>query len=854
MRISSLYSHTRVLTFVAALTALAIVPTGASAAPKRAKLAFSSGSYTAVEGDAFTIVVTRTGNTRVPASVDYTTNNGSAVAPDDYAATSGTLNFAAGETRKTVSISTVDNQVAGPASKTFTVKLSNGSPDSVPPGKGSATLRILDNDGPGTIDFSSPTYSVVEGVGVATITVTRAAAVNLVESVDYTTTELAAGSGHATAGADYTTTAGTITFNTGELSKSFQVPVADDSDFEGDETLDVTLSNPRNITAPLGTQPLLGTNNPATLTIVDDDVVTFDFDQPTYTVDEDVASGVKTITVERSGATNVAADIGYSDAGTGTATAGSDYTLTSGTLHFAAGETTKTFDVSISDDSVTDEGNETVGLQLTEGATQVATALLSIVDDDTSLPSVQFSDTDYDVNEADATATLTVTLSQPAAGGETVHYATGSAGDTATPGATNPDGSGDYVAQSGDLTFTTGQTSQTITITLNPDNVIEDDEQFTVALSLSGPSGLAAGDPASAHVNIADDDGTGTLEFTGLRYDTSETAGHATITVRRVGGSGGTASVDYATNDGTARAPGDYTATSGTLTFGDGETQKTFNVPVGWDGQAEGDETLSLTLMNFVSDDDPTITKAAVLHIADDGASGPVQFSSGSYSVAENGGPATITVNRSGGSLGGPVTVDYATSDDSAHAGTDYTETHGKLTFGPGETSKTFPVPVTDDAVHQGARKVSLTLSNPGGGTSLGAQGTAALTITDNEPASSASTDKTAPKLTLTAKKLQRALKNKRFTLKVRSNEAARLAITIKDPKSAKSKKLVLIAKASKSVAAGRTVTINVKLDKRAIAKLRKALVKGKVKIRVTVKGTDAAKNSATVTKTFTIG
>src|SRR6185503_13759461 len=107
-----------------------------------------------------------------------------------------------------------------------------------------ATVTILDDDGPGTMDFSSPTYSVVEGAGIATITVTRASAANLVESVDYTTVELAAGTGHATAGTDYTTTAGTLTFNAGEMSKSFQVPVNDDSDFENDETLNVQLSNP----------------------------------------------------------------------------------------------------------------------------------------------------------------------------------------------------------------------------------------------------------------------------------------------------------------------------------------------------------------------------------------------------------------------------------------------------------------------------------------------------------------------------------------------------------------------------------------------------------------------------------
>jgi hypothetical protein len=836
MRIRPTRSLARVSSLTVALLVLAIVPAAASAAPKKAKLGFSASAYTAIEGNSFTVVVVRTGNTRVPATVDYTTQNGTAAAGADYTAASGTLSFAVGETRKTISVATIDNLIAGPANKTFTMKLSNGQPDSVPPGKTTATLRILDNDGPGTIDFSSASYSVVEGAGVATITVTRASASNITESVDYTTTELAVGAGHAIAGTDYTTTTGTLTFGTGEMSKSFQVPIADDSDFEGDETLDVTLSNPQNITNPLQ-PPDLGTNNPATLTIVDDDVSTFDFDQPTYTVAENVASGTKTITVVRGGATNVAADIDYSDAHTGTATPGvppaGDYVAFSGTLHFAPGETTKTFDVAITDDSVADEGNETIGLQLTEGGTQVATALLSIVDDE-SLPSVQFSNVEYNVSEANPSVTVTVTLSEPA-DGKTVDYATSDGVDLAHATAGS-----DYTAKSGTLTFANGETSKTITIDLLGDSDPEDDEDFRVTLS-NASAGLQLGDPNPAKVTILDDDGTGSLEFSALSYNADESSGHASVLVRRVGGSGGMASVDYTTADGTAHAPGDYTDTSGTLLFGDGETEKTIDVPIAFDGLAEGDETVSISLSNFVSDDAPGANKAAVIHIADAGASGPVQFSAASYDVSEKAGSASIAVTRTG-SLGGPVTVDYAGTDG----------THGTLTFGAGDSSESFQVPVVDDNVHTGTRTVNLTLSNPGGGTSLGSPAAAALNIADDEPVSSASTDRTAPRLKIAAKKLQKALTTKKIVLKVKSNEAASLKVTTKIRTGAK-KTVVVVQRVSRKVGAGKTVKITIKLNKTALRSLRNALVRGKVKVILSVKGTDAARNSATVTKTITV-
>ena len=86
----------------------------------------------------------------------------------------------------------------------------------------------------------------------------------------------------------------------------------------------------------------------------------------------------------------------------------------------------------------------------------------------------------------------------------------------------------------------------------------------------------------------------------------------------------------------------------------------------------------------------------AVVTIVD--ASGSLQFGQTAFSVAKDGGSITITVTRSGGSAGG-VTVDYATSDGTAKAGIDYTATAGTLTFGAGETSRSFTVPILNDGL-----------------------------------------------------------------------------------------------------------------------------------------------------------
>src|SRR5262249_17242548 len=111
---------------------------------------------------------------------------------------------------------------------------------------------------------------------------------------------------------------------------------------------------------------------------------------------------------------------------------------------------------------------------------------------------------------------------------------------------------------------------------------------------------------------------------------------------------------------------------------------------------------------------------------------GTLQFSVPTYNVSENGGTATITVTRTNGT-DGSVSVNHGTTNGRASAGSDYPASSGTLTFAAGETSKTFTVPILDDTLVEGNETVNLTLSSPTGGATLGGQGTAVLTIQDND-------------------------------------------------------------------------------------------------------------------------
>jgi hypothetical protein len=114
-------------------------------------------------------------------------------------------------------------------------------------------------------------------------------------------------------------------------------------------------------------------------------------------------------------------------------------------------------------------------------------------------------------------------------------------------------------------------------------------------------------------------------------------------------------------------------------------------------------------------------------------AAGSLQFSAPGFSVAESALSVPITVVRTGGSAGA-VSVDYATSDGSATAGSDYTASAGTLSFADGETSQSFSVAILDDTLFEGDEGFSVTLSNIAGGASLGTPATANVTITEDDP------------------------------------------------------------------------------------------------------------------------
>lgn len=441
--------------------------------------------------------------------------------------------------------------------------------------------------------------------------------------------------------------------------------------------------------------------------------------------------GTATITATLSSTATQTVTVRYATRA-GTADVGTDYTPVTGTLTLAPGTSAITFTVPISDDTV-DEPNETLRLTLsapTNAKLGRATATLTIIDDDAPPQiytmfaplvrrdlTVEFSAQDYRVDERAGTATITATLSSTASQTVTVRYATGNGTASAAS---------DYTRVSGALTLAPGTRVITFTVPITDDKRVEPDE--TVLLTLSNPANTRLGSIFTATLTIVSDEPP-LVRFSAATYQADERAGAAAITATLSHTLAQTVTVRYATGTGTASAVSDYTPVSGTLTFAPGTSAATFTVPISDDTAVEPNETLRVTLSAPTNATLGSSRTATVTIVNDDLPR--VGLSAADYSVSEQVGAATITATLSS-TFPQTVTVDYATSDGTARANSDYSPVSGTLTLAPGTRAITFTVPISDDTVIEPDETVAIMLSNSANAI-LGSTSAATLTIMSDD-------------------------------------------------------------------------------------------------------------------------
>src|SRR5882724_10925277 len=467
------------------------------------------------------------------------------------------------------------------------------------------------------------------------------------------------------------------------------------------------------------------------------------FDEPSFQVPS--GATVVNVNVERSSGGTGAVSVHYS-AAAGTAAARIDFVPTSGTLSWANGDqATKTFAVTVMLNSAS--AGKTVQLSLFDaagGATILSTRAQALLvlpggsgggDGGGAAGVLRFDEPSFEIPSGTTVVTVRVERTEGQTGAVTVNYS--ATAGTAAAGT-------DFVPTSGTLAWANGdETTKTFPVTLLPNS---GSAGKTIQLALANPTGgatILAGRGQALLILPGGGDGgngghgTGVIGFDEHDYVAVATAGKAVITVEREGGAAGTVSIDYNTQNGTAVAGRDYTAATGTLSWPAGdESKKTYFVPL----LANGAGTVKLVLSNPQGGATLSTEHSMALlsiggpghedHPPGQGANpGTIKFDEESSQVIA-GDTATISVERSGGHAGA-VSVQYATSDGSGVAGTDYLSTSGTLSWGPDEQGvKTFTV---DSLINpQGSGKtVRLTLSNPTGGATLGTGKTSTLFVLD---------------------------------------------------------------------------------------------------------------------------
>jgi dienelactone hydrolase len=322
---------------------------------------FSAASNRVVEnvGEVLLSVV-RLGDLDTVVSVDYFTTDITAKAGEDYAAAAGTVTFDAGQTNQTVRIVILNDGLReAPASESFSLTLTNVSPNATLGVPAIATVFVQDND-PG-IQVEFPQYWAREETGEVVVSVVRGPDENMPATVNYATTPQT-----ASAGADFTPASGTLIFAATEKLKLINIPVLNDGLKEADETFRLVLTD--------AFGDLLGARASATITITDNDGgIEFEVNQ--VWVHED--QGGVGLNVVR-GNDQLLESFTVSYAVTNLTASPDDHEAANGALEFAAGESRKTIWIPVRNDKAL-EPDEKLQIHLSNpspGATLGRTANL----------------------------------------------------------------------------------------------------------------------------------------------------------------------------------------------------------------------------------------------------------------------------------------------------------------------------------------------------------------------------------------------------------------------------------------------------------------------------------------------
>ncbi len=344
-------------------------------------------------------------------------------------------------------------------------------------------------------------------------------------------------------------------------------------------------------------------------------------------------------------------------------------------------------------------------------------ALLTISNIDSG---VSFSSPTYFFGEDAGFAVIPIVRTGGAIGATTVGFVTGLG--TALP-LTN------YIPVSNTVFFASGQASNFVQVPLL--HYTNAQGNVTVPLLLTNSGGPLLLNPSQATLTIVDvDNSAGQLMFSATNYVVDEASGSLMVTVLRTNGSAGTVQVNFGTVPGVALPNVDYIPTNGVLSFSPGQTSQFFTVPIKQLSQYKGNRGFTLVLSNAslgTTIIGPTNVPATII----DNNVG-ITFTTPFYVVPETTPNVSISVFRQNGT-NGTTTVQYATTNITATAGTNFVGVTNTLTFLPGETTKSFAVQIIHDPRVTGDLSFGVNLFNASAPAQIGNPGFLTVVLQDNE-------------------------------------------------------------------------------------------------------------------------
>ena len=628
------------------------------------EVGFASGSSTLREDDGNATLRVVLSN---PVSQDViVTLTESGDTNDQVAFTPNSLTFAGGETSHNVTLTVVDDNTVEPGA-TVTYTLTGTLPDDVSLGTRDHVVTFIDDDS-ATIGFATALSTLSESDNTNTLTISLSAP--SAQTVTVTLTESGDDNN------DLIISPETLTFAPGVKDKQVTLTVNDaNNDNKVEEDVDITYT----LTGAFsGNVRLDASRSTHVVTFTDDDSASVGFASPSSILNEGDSTDTLTVSLSAEVSQDVVVDLAESG------DVNNDLTFSPTSLTFVPGETSKqvtlTVNASNNDNKVEEDVDITYTLtgSLPDGVSLGADKhVVTFADDDTSI--VEFASSSSALPENDGTATLRVVLSNPVS--RDVVVALSESGDANDQVAFTPNS----------LTFAAGETSHNVTLTVVDDNTVEEDATITYTLTGSSlPDDVSLG--TREHVVTLIDDDSSTIGFTTASSSLLEGDSSAELMVRL---SAAVSQIVEVVLSESGDGNNDLTFSPSLLIFMPGETDKQVTLTVNAsnnDNKVEGDVHITYTLTGSFPDDVTLGTREHVVIFTDDD-SATVGFASGSSTLSEDDGTATLRVV-----LSNPVSEDVVLAlNESGDANNEVAFTPSSLTFASGQTSKEITLTVEND-------------------------------------------------------------------------------------------------------------------------------------------------------------